>query len=401
MRRLPALMLSLLAAMVANPASTADLIAFWDTPRHGANCFNESPPDEAYFRALRGHGATWVRLAFSKWKSSTGKRDFLFGNLDDYRALVPEDLATLRQVLDHAQAAGLKVVLTPLELPGARWVQLNDDKFDDRLWSDARFASQAAAFWRDLAAALKDHPAIAAYNLVNEPVPERRGGLAEHSSADAMRAWYAKARGTPRDLPALYETIIAALRESDARTPIMLDAGFYAAADSFNYWPAALKDERLLYAYHMYEPWSVTSSPNMKLEHPKRYPGPAPFGEGDVQWDSARVAAYLQQPVDWARAHGVPVNRMVAAEFGCMRRWPDCPRYLEDVLTALEEDGVHWAFYSFREAWDGMDYELGDQKVPWQYWQAKEKGLPFELKRGPNRVFEPIQRRLMRDKNAR
>src|SRR5689334_21751804 len=98
MRRLPALMLSLLAAMFANPAAAADLIAFWDTPRHGANCFNESPPDEAYFRALRGHGATWVRLAFSKWKSSTGKRDFLFGNLDDYRALVPEDLATLRQV---------------------------------------------------------------------------------------------------------------------------------------------------------------------------------------------------------------------------------------------------------------------------------------------------------------
>jgi hypothetical protein len=150
----------------------------------------------------------------------------------------------------------------------------------------------------------------------------------------------------------------------------------------------------------MYEPWSVTSAPNMKLEKPRRYPGPAPFGATEVQWDAKRVAAYLQKPVDWARAHGVPVSRMVAAEFGCMRRWPDCPRYLDDVLTALEEDGVHWAFYSFREAWDGMDYELGDRKLPWQYWQALEKGEHFELKRGPNRVFEPIQRRLARDRNA-
>lgn len=387
----------LFAASVAAPVSAADLITFWDTPRHGANCFNEAPPDEAYFRALRGYGATWVRLAFSKWKSTTGKRDFLFGNLDDYRAQVPEDLATLRKVLDAAHAAGLKVVVAPLELPGARWGQLNGEKFDDRLWTDPRFAAQGAAFWRDLAAALADHPAIAAYNLVNEPVPERRGGLAEHSSVEAMNAWYASVRGTPRDLPALYEKIIAALRESDARTPIMLDAGFYAAADAFNYWPRPLADARLLYAYHMYEPWAVTSSPNMKLAKPRRYPGMAPFGEAESHWDATRVAAYLQQPVDWAKRHGVPVSRMVAGEFGCMRRWADCPRYLEDVLTALEHDGVHWAFYSFRESWDGMDYELGADKLPGQYWMALEQGREYELTRGPNPVFAPIQRRLARD----
>lgn len=402
MRRLALLIAAACSfALQAGPAASADLIAFWDSPRHGANCFNEKPPDEAYFRALRGYGATWVRVAFSKWKSSTGKRDFLFGNLDDYRELVPEDLATLRKVLDHAQAAGLKVVVTPLELPGARWVQLNNGQFDDRLWSDARFAPQAAAFWRDLSAALEDHPAIAAYNLVNEPVPERSGGLAEHSSGDTMKAWYEKMRGTPRDLPALYERMVAAVRESDPLTPIMLDAGFYGAADGFHYWPGPLKDARLLYAYHMYEPWAATSSANMKRKQPRRYPGVAPFGEGESHWDAARVAAYLQQPLDWARVHGVPVSRMVASEFGCMRRWVDCPRYLEDVLTALEEDGVHWAFYSFREAWEGMDYELGSKPVPWQYWEAQEKGEEFELKRGPNPVFDPIARRLARDGAAK
>ena len=399
MRRIAVLIVSSFA-WLAGPAASADLISFWDSPRHGANCFNERPPDEAYFRALRGYGATWVRVAFSKWRSPTGKRDFLFGNLDDYRALVPEDLAILREVLDHAHAAGLKVVVTPLELPGARWVQLNNDQFDDRLWSDARFAPQAAAFWRHLSEALKDHPAIAAYNLVNEPVPERRSGLAEHSSAETMKAWYAKMRGTPRDLPALYTSLIAAVRESDSFTPIMLDAGFYGAADGFNYWPAPLKDEHLLYAYHMYEPWAVTSAPNMKLKQPRRYPGMAPFGEGESQWDATRVAAYLQQPVDWARSHGIPVSRMVAGEFGCMRRWVDCPRYLDDVLTALEDDGVHWAFYSFREAWDGMDYELGSEPLPWQYWQAVEQGRSFELGRGPNVVFDPIARRLARDAAA-
>ena len=51
-------------------------------------------------------------------------------------------------------------------------------------------------------------------------------------------------------------------------------------------------------------------------------------------------------------------------------------------------------YRGFRESWDGMDYELGDKKLPWQYWEAQEKGKPFELKRGPNPVFDPILRRL-------
>jgi hypothetical protein len=379
-------------------ANGADTISFWDVQRRGANCFNEAPPDEEYFRALRGYGATWVRLSFSKWPSAVSRNtvrgDFLFGNLDDYRALVREDLATLRTVLDRAHAAGLKVVLTPLELPGARWTQNNGGVFDDRLWSDKEYWQQAAAFWRDLARSLRDHPAIAAYNLVNEPAPERFGGVDEHAAPETLQAWYRTVRGTARDLPAFYDLLIGTIRAVDARTPIMLDAGWYAAADAWSYWPAAPSDMRLLFAYHMYEPWAATSAPNLKRESPYRYPGEAPFGRGTARFDARVVEGYLQLPVDWARRHGVAPNRLVAAEFGCMRRWADCARYLEDVISALEADGVHWAFYSFRESWDGMDYELGTQKLPWQYWEAVEQGRPYELKRGPNKLFEPILRRL-------
>ena len=191
-------------------------------------------------------------------------------------------------------------------------------------------------------------------------------------------------------MPAFYELLVAAVRAVDAKTPIMLDGGFYAAADSYEYWPGPLQDERVLYAYHMYEPWAATSSANVKRKEPYRYPGVAPSGGTDTEWNSARVEAYLQQPVDWAKKHGVPVSRLVAGEFGCVRTWPDCPRYLEDVLTALEGDGVHWAFYAFREdVWDAMDYELGSGKVPWQYWEAQEKGRPFVLRAGLTKSSTP------------
>ena len=87
---------------------------------------------------------------------------------------------------------------------------------------------------------------------------------------------------------------------------------------------------------------------------------------------------------------------MVVGEFGCMRRWPDCPAYLEDVLRVLEAQKVHWAFYAFREdGWDGMDYELGDKALPWSYWQAVEKGEAVQPPRSlQSPLFAPILQRL-------
>ncbi|WP_455925509.1 glycoside hydrolase family 5 protein [Pseudomonas putida] len=376
---------------LATPA--ANLIDFWTTPRHGGNSFNRLPPTPSYYQALNHYGATWVRLSWDKWPPT--QRDFLLGNADHYQGLNETDLHTLIQNLDHAHAAGLKVVITPLSLPGMRWSQNNNDQFDDRLWQDKAWWAQSANYWRDLARALKDHPAVAAYNLINEPAPEKHGGLAEHADAQAMHAWYAAHRGTPRDLPALYEQLVAAVREADPHTPIMLDAGWYAAADSFSYWPAALSDARLLYSVHMYEPYAATSAPNLKRPTPYTYPGSVPFAGQVQRWDARRVADYLQKPLAWARRAGVAQQRLVVGEFGCMRQLPGCRQYLEDVLTVLDQAQLHWAFYSFREdSWDGMDYELGSAKVPWRYWQAIDKGEPDPLPRKPTPEFEPILRRL-------
>jgi hypothetical protein len=378
---------------VASQASAADLINFWDDPQYGGNSFNRLPPDQAYFEALRGYGATWVRLSYDKWDAEG--RDFLLGNADRYEGLTRRDLATLRATLDRANKAGLKVVIAPLSLPGMRWAQNNGQRFDGRLWKDKAYWTQAAAFLRDLASELKDHPAVAAYNIVNEPAPEKENGLAEHAGTTAMRAWYARHEGTAADLPAFYEMVIAAIRDVDPLTPIMADAGWYGAADSFSYWPNALSDKRVLYAFHMYEPYAAIGAPNFKREKPFQYPGTVPYADGSEPWDADRVAAYVRQPFDWAATKDIPSNRVVAGEFGCMRRMAFCRLYLEDVLSALDGLNAHWAFYSFREdSWDGMDYELGSGKVNWKYWDAIESGTPDPVMRSPTVEFEPIGKRL-------
>lgn len=370
-----------LAGVMPQAASAADLMIFWDTPQKGGNSFNATEPDKAYFDALAATGATWVRLTFSKWKGEG--RDFLLGDADHYKALPPKDLAKLREALDAAHAAGLKVVVTPLSLPGARWKQQNDGAFDDRLWSDPAFADQALKFWSDLAAALKDHPAVAGYNLINEPAPEKTTGLAENGAMADIRAWQEKNSGGTRDLPKLYTRIIEAIRAVDPVTPVMVDSGYYANPRALAAWPKRLADDKVLYAFHMYEPYDATSAPNMKRETPLRYPGATTdYAGGKMTWGRNAVANHIDAAFDWAKAQGLPPTRVVAAEFGCMRLWPDCGTYLTDVMDAVEAKGGHWAFYSFREdEWEGMDYELPAKVKPGQFYWLKDQGKAATLPR--------------------
>ena len=92
----------------------------------------------------------------------------------------------------------------------------------------------------------------------------------------------------------------------------------------------------MLYAFHMYEPYAATSAPNMKRDQPLRYPGViTEYAGGQHSWDKAAVAAHIDTAFDWANSQGLPPTRIVAAEFGCMRRWRDCGVYLGDVLDAV------------------------------------------------------------------
>ncbi|MCK7614190.1 glycoside hydrolase family 5 protein [Roseibium sediminicola] len=371
---------AVLGLTLAGPGQAADLIGFWDSQQKGANSFNELTPGADYFQALAATGATWVRLTFSKWQGEG--RDFLLGNADKYQGLPEEDVEKLRRALNAADAAGLKVVIAPLSLPGARWSQQNDGTFDDRLWSDPSFADQAVRFWSDMAKEFKDHPAIAAYNIVNEPAPEKTTGLAENGAMGDLIAWQKEHQGGLRDLPAFYNRVIAAIREQDALTPVMVDGGFYANPRSLAAWPDRLPDDRVLYAFHMYEPYEATSSGNTKRDEPFRYPGVTTLYAGEeLSWSREDVAAHIGKAFDWAEEQGLAASRVVASEFGCMRRWLDCGSYLKDVIDAVDARGGHWAFYAFREEWEGMDYELPLSLKPGRFYWMMEEGKSTDIPR--------------------
>ncbi len=335
----------------------------WERPVRGANLFNEVETPER-LQAAAAAGFRVIRLAPDKWHGEG--RDFLLGNADDYRGLPVGDLQQLRSVLDQAQAAGLRVVLTMLSLPGCRWKQHNGDRNDFRLYLEPRYQAQAQRFWRDLAAAMKGHPALAGYNLLNEPRPER--------DPAARRV----------DLNAIYRELVMAIREVDALTPIILDGSDDASPEGLSKL-TPLEDPNVLYAFHFYEPWPYIDH---QTKGRYRYPGKVE----DTAWNLVQMRSAMAPVMAWQKKHEVPSSRIWLEEFGVPRTKPGAATWLRDVLTVALEQGWHWAIYSFREdTWDAMDYELGDRPPGPEYWKAIDRGEKPVLPRRTNALWKVIE----------
>jgi hypothetical protein len=350
-------------------------MSFWEEQRRGTNLFNRLERRER-LAAAKAFGAQFVRIAPSKWlngRSTNQVGDFLIGPANErFSRIVKKDVARLKQVLDDANAVGLKVVLTMLSLPGNRWQQHNQGIAEREIWRDFAQQELAISFWRQLAEALAGHPAIVGYNLRNEPAPELvEPKLTDWYSGD-YEAWYEDVKGTPADLNLFYRKAVDAIRQVDAETPIVLESGFYATAWGLKVLePVA--DENVLYSFHMYEPYSYTSHHNRDRY---KYPGQVPIGEAGqaiLEWNKAQLEEYLNPVSVWQAKHNIASDRIVVSEFGVYRTNPGAEAYLADLIETLDAHGWHWAFYAFREdTWPGMDYELGTQKPGEKYWDAIE-----------------------------
>lgn len=319
--------------------------SFWAVPRKGANIFNQKIKRED-IKAAKAYGIKFVRIAPDKFISA--KREFLIGNADGYEGLVQKDLVELKKVLDMCAEERMPVVLTMLALPGYRWRQKNGNKPDLRLWLDDKFQQQAVKFWQDLAIQLKGHPAIVGYNLLNEPYLGAIDSLLDASTI----------------LFKFYSKTISAIRAVDNNIPIILDSSNYGDARAFCKMKAQA-DNNVLYSFHVYEPYKYTTRQINGGKY--RYPGPV----GCEHWDKRALQVYMQNVITFQKANKIPSSRILVGEFGANRFSNGIEQYFADLVCIFKQYGWHFAFYSFREdCWSGMDYELGRQKLPWNYRQV-------------------------------
>lgn len=335
-------------------------MTFWNAQKKGANMFNMHIDPED-IRAAKRYGIQFLRIAFDKFPSVN--RDFLIGNADEYSGLAPQDLEQVKKVLAICTQEQMPVVITVLSLPGSRWRQHNDFNDDLRLWMDATYQQEAVLFWQDFAREFNEYSIIVGYNILNEPHPEKMYDkdcvYNDHNLVIVHKI-----------LSNFYNAVISGIRSYDKNTPIIVDSFCYADPQSFAYL-TPYTDPAVLYSFHMYEPYCYTNFASNKGKW--KYPGVI----NGSYWDKEALALYMNAVHDFQKSYNIPSERIIVGEFGCNRKTSGIEYYFTDLIALFNQYGWHWAFYAFREEWDGMDYERGTNPVPSM--DRNSNQLPFSI----------------------
>ena len=297
------------------------------------------------------------------WKANVIRWQLI--NSDWDRATVPSDpalyekwlkpkLDELAAVLDQSQKLGLKVIIDLHFPPGGR---LSDGTL--RMVMEKPLQEYFIAVWQHIAQRFKDHPALWAYDIMNEPVQSR-------PSPPGVDNWFK-----------LQAAAAAAVRKIDPKTAILIAADQWDAPDAFA-WMQPLNVTNVIYAVHMYWPYEYTHqgtdgrSWNTEADKPG-YPGT--FNSRPFNRDA--LAHHLAPVREFQLAYGA---RIFVAEFSVVRWAPGAAKYLSDEISLFEEYGWDWTYHAFRElsAWN-----LEDEDLPYG------KAAPAKAQTDRFRVLQP------------
>ena len=174
-----------------------------------------------------------AELGFNSVRPALNARLFLTEG--DPPAFVEEGFGLLDNLISWCRKTGVYVILDLHAAPGGQTGQNIDDSRDDQpaLFLDSRNQDLVVDLWTRLASRYKDEPAVAAYDLLNEPLPARTGAAAKYKYA----------------LEPLYQRIARAIRKVDQRHMITVEG-----ADWANDWSVFSKpfDDNLFYQFHYY-----------------------------------------------------------------------------------------------------------------------------------------------------
>ena len=234
-------------------------------------------------------------------------------------------LAILDAALPLARAAGIKIILCPADIYGRNL---------ENVWQDPGnrtiFRNHLTALWTALAERYLDEPAIAAYDILNEP----------QTGSDA--GWYGDV------LPAS----VAAIRQVNSNIWLVIEPANWGLPAGFNTLPVS-NDPRVIYSFHHYAPHSYVHQGILGyVGYSATYPGSnsmwgtAPY----TYWDKETLRATMQPVIAFAQANNA---RILVGEFGVLRWAPGAEHWLADSIALFEEYGWDWCHHSLG-GWNGF-----------------------------------------------
>lgn len=203
-----------------------------------------------------------AQLGYNSVRPALNSRLFVTdGNPPGYSE---EGFALLDNLIKWCKANNVYVIIDMHAAVGGQTGQNIDDSADNQpeLFIQPKYQDELVDLWRTIAKRYKDEPAVAGYDLLNEPLPARTG---------AAKAYKAQ-------LEPLYRRLTTAIREVDPRHMIIVEG-----ADWANDWSVFTGpfDKNMVYQFHYYcwDTPSTLKSIQQYLDYRKRFNAPVWVGE--------------------------------------------------------------------------------------------------------------------------
>ena len=345
----------------AGPGRVGKKTACWDAGFGGMNMFSEA--DESDFASAREAGITVVR--FGAVGDAQDLR-YLMDAEGEHSLVCERTINRLAAGIQRAADHGIKVIIAPGHVPG-RIFEQESEQYDFRLWCSPDHGDRFVALWGALARNLRHFQNVVGYDLLNEPF----------TPDDVAQGYFDEMLSTHvSTLNALYRKTIAAIREWDSETPIILESTYWASPRTLKFLQTYADDD-IVYSFHMYAPpgYTMRGLNRSRFAYPglvKNWPD-SRLGDS-THWDKEAIRAFLEEVREWQLANKIPDRNIFVGECGVSREAVGAERYLFDVLDILTEFAWRWAIFAFRDAqWDAMNYELGKDL------QSMLPGQPSEL----------------------
>lgn len=278
--------------------------------------------NDAFFRTMRDHFFTEDDVVFIKETGANTIRLPL-----NYRVFEDEEgFERVDAVVEWCARHGLYVILDAHAVPGWQNTDWSSDNACGRalFWKERHYQDRYVAWWERLAKRYRDAPAVAGYDLLNEPVANAppSGGF---DKKRYQPGWDV--------INALYRRTVSAIRDVDPDHIIFLEGDGYS--ERFDGLDAPFADN-LVYSCHAYSAAGF---------------GPGPYPSDAWNRQTQHRDFLTSDGLQFARKHDVP---LWVGEFGAVYNGPDAEvddrlRALDDQLSVYESEGAHWTLWTYKD----------------------------------------------------
>lgn len=287
---------------------------------------------EEDIRFIRSSGATCIRVALNYRHFEDDEAPFTYKE---------KGFAMLQDLVRKCEKHDLYVIFDMHAIQG--WQNTHWHSDNDRgislFWRDACYQNRYYALMQEIARRFKDCPAVAGYELFNEPSSNCRSGDYPFNMYENFTSDYTRFNRIVR-------TTVSRIREIDRKHIIFIEG------DSYGHNFAGLEepfDDNLVYASHDY----IISSFG-----PGTYPGKYEMLHNDrieesSYWDYDKQLNHIRETEGWQFSEKYQVPLWVS-EFGsqyCTGEEDNAYRLasMDDQLRAMNELGLHWTPWTYKD----------------------------------------------------